>query len=151
MLDKGGYFIASEKSILGLDLGNSQGIYTKCPLSRLATKQFIDNPVLIEEDEQNETNSEADLSDSHRDSTKSIAGLNSRQTSLDTTISSSSIPQSYSVDCEVSRAAKLDESSALVTKTAYVKRVCSLLKHMTRNAEGQISGKSSTFGCYLLV
>ena len=63
----------------------------KCRLSRSAAEQFTDNPVLIEEDEQNETGSEADLSDSHRDSTKSIAGLNSRQTSLDTTISSSSI------------------------------------------------------------
>jgi hypothetical protein len=64
---------------------------------------------------------------------------------LDTTISSSSISQSYGVDREVNRAAKLDESSALVTKTAYVKRVCSLLKHKTRNAEGQISEKSSNF------
>ena len=114
---------------------------------RSAAEQFTDNPVLIGEDEQNETSSKADLSDSHRDSTKSIAGLNSRQTTLDTTISSSPIH----VDHEVSRAAKLDESSALVTKTAHVKRVCSLLKRKTRNAEGQISGKSSTFGCYLLV
>jgi hypothetical protein len=45
----------------------------------------------------------------------------------------------------VSRAAKLDESSAFVTKAAYVKRVRSLLKHKTGNAEGEISDKSSIF------
>jgi hypothetical protein len=33
VLDKGGYFIASEKSISGLDSGNSQGMYSKCSLS----------------------------------------------------------------------------------------------------------------------
>jgi hypothetical protein len=114
-------------------------------LSRSAAEQFTDNPVLIKEDEQNETGSKADLSNSHRDSTKSIAGLNSRQTSLDITISSSSIPQSHGVDREVSRAAKLDESSVLVTKAAHVKKVRSLLKRKTGNAEGQISGKSSIF------
>jgi hypothetical protein len=32
VLDKGSYFIASEKSISGLDSGNSQGIYTKYSL-----------------------------------------------------------------------------------------------------------------------
>jgi hypothetical protein len=32
VLDKGGYFIASRKSILRLDLRNSQGMYSKCPL-----------------------------------------------------------------------------------------------------------------------
>jgi hypothetical protein len=127
-------------------------VYTPNALCRRsAAEQFTDNPVLIGEDEQNKTGSEADLSNSHRDSTKSIAGLNSRQTTLDTTISSSSIPQSHDVDHEVTGAAKLDESSTLVTKTAHVKRVRSLLKRKTRNAEGQISGKSSTFVCYLLV
>ena len=30
VLVKGGYFIASEKSISGLDSGNSQGMYAKC-------------------------------------------------------------------------------------------------------------------------
>jgi hypothetical protein len=114
-------------------------------LSRSAAEQSTDNPVFIKEDEQNKTGSEADLSNSYRDSTKYIAGLNSRQTSLDTTVLSSSIPQSYNVDHEVSRAAKLDKSSTLVTKTVYIKRVCSLLKYKTRNAEGRISGKSSSF------
>jgi hypothetical protein len=118
---------------------------------RSAAEQFTDNLVFIGEDKQNKTGSEADLSNSYRDSTKSIAGLNSRQTSLDTTILSSSIFQSYNIDYKVSRAAKLDKSSTFVTKTVYVKRVCSLLKYKTRNTEGQISGKSSTFGCYLLV
>jgi hypothetical protein len=80
-----------------------------------------------------------------RNSTKSIVGLNSRQTSLGTTISSSSIPQSYDVDHEVSRVAKLDESSALVTKTAHVKRVQSRLKRKTRNAKGQILSKFFIF------
>ena len=131
--------------------GLIQGIVRVCTPNALccrsAAEQFTDNPVLIGEDEQNETSSKADLSDSHRDSTKSIAGLNSRQTTLDTTISSSPIH----VDHEVSRAAKLDESSAFVTKTAHVKKVRSPLKRKTRNAEGQISGKSSTFGCYLPV
>jgi hypothetical protein len=32
VLDKGGYFIASRKSILRLDLRNSQSMYSKCPL-----------------------------------------------------------------------------------------------------------------------
>jgi hypothetical protein len=118
---------------------------------RSAAEQFTDNSVLIGEDKQNKTGSEADLSNSYKDSTKSIAGLNSRQTTLDTTILSSSILQSYNVDYKVSRAAKLDKSSTFVTKTVYIRRVCSLLKHKTRNTERQILGKSSTFGCYLLV
>ena len=61
--------------------GLIQGIVRVCTPNALcrrsAAEQFTDNLVLIGEDEQNETGSEADLSDSHRDSTKSIAGLNS--------------------------------------------------------------------------
>jgi len=124
-----------------------QGLVKVCTPNALcrrsAAEQFTDNPVLIGEDEQNETGCETDLSDSHGDSTKSIASLNSRRSSLNTTISSSSNPQSHDVDREVRRAAKLYESSAL--KTAHVKRVRSPLKRKTRNAEGQISGKSSIF------
>jgi hypothetical protein len=112
---------------------------------RSAAEQFADNPVLIREDKQNKTGSEADLSNSYRDSTKSIAGLNSQQTSLDTTILSSSISQSYSINCKINRTAKLDKSSTLVTKIVYIKKVCSLLKYKTRNTERQISGKLLIF------
>jgi len=108
---------------------------------RSAAKQFIENPVLVGEDEQNNTSSEVDLSDFHTDSTKSTADcLESRQTSLNTTISSSSNPQGTEVDCKVSRAAKLGETEALVGKTACGKRVRRPLKRKARNASGQIPG-----------
>ena len=67
--------------------------------------------------------------------------LDSRQTSLDMTISSSSIPQGYEVDCNVSRAVKMGETEALVTKTECGKMVCRPLKRKTRNAQGRIPGK----------
>jgi hypothetical protein len=86
---------------------------------RSAVKQFTENPILIGEDEQNNTSSKPNLSDFHTDSTRSTAGcLESRQTSLNTTISSSPNPQGTKVDYKVSRAAKLGETDALVAKTA---------------------------------
>ena len=62
--------------------------------------------------------------------------MESRQTSLDTAISSSSIPQGYDVDSKVSRTAKLGETNALVSKTARVKTVRRLVKRKTRKAQG---------------
>jgi hypothetical protein len=80
-----------------------------------------------------------DLSDFHADS--SAACLDSRPTGFDTTVSSSSIPQSHGVDCKVNRAAEPGETNALVTKTALVKRVRRPLKRKTRNIQGQSLGK----------
>jgi hypothetical protein len=75
---------------------------------------------------------------------KSNAGrLDSRQTSIETTISSSSIPQSHDVDCKVSRAAEPSEANALVTKIACVKRVRRPLKRKTRNMWEQSPSKFS--------
>jgi hypothetical protein len=75
---------------------------------------------------------QADLSDFHINSTKSTAGsLESRQTSLDTTISSSSKPQNSEVDCKVSKAAEPFE------------RVTGSLKRKTRSILRDDLGKLS--------
>jgi len=42
---------------------------------RLAAKQFTNNLVLIRKDKHNKTSSKADLSNSYKDSTKSIVSL----------------------------------------------------------------------------
>jgi hypothetical protein len=55
-------------------------------LCRLAAKQFINNFILIREDEHNKTSFKADFSNSYKDSTKSIIKSISRQTSLNTMI-----------------------------------------------------------------
>lgn len=97
-------------------------------------KHFIDKPILIGEDKQNNTGSEADLSDFHIGCTKSIVGcVESQQTSFDTTISSSSNPQGSGVDYKVSRAARLGETDMFVTTMAYSKRARRLLKHKIRD------------------
>jgi hypothetical protein len=83
-----------------------------------------------------------DLSEFHTNSTKSTAGcLESRQTSLDTTISSSSNPQSSKADCEESRAAKLRENDTFVTDIAHSKGVSGSLKRKTRSIGGEGPGK----------
>ena len=75
-----------------------------------------------------------DLSDFHTNSTKSTIGcLESRQTSLNTTISSSSNPQSSKADYKGSRVAKLCENDTFVTEKAHSKRVSGLLKRKTRS------------------
>jgi hypothetical protein len=113
-LDNGDRSINPDEFILGPNLGSSQGIWRHCFRSRSAANQFTDRLILVGEDEQ------ADLSDFHAESTKSIASCSeSRQTSLDTTISSSSKSQNSEVDCKVSTAAELCEkvSSSLKCKT----------------------------------
>jgi hypothetical protein len=86
----------------------------------------------VREDKQNDISSEADLSDFHIESTKSTAScLESRQTSLDTTISSSSKPQNSEVDCKVSKAAEMCE------------RVRGSLKRKKRSIWGEDLGKLS--------
>jgi hypothetical protein len=98
----------------------------------------------VGEDEQNNTSSEADLSDFHTGSTKSTAGcVESRQTSFDTTISASSNPQGSRVDYKVSRAAKLGETDMFVTTMAHSKMARRLLKRKTRDIWGEGQGKLS--------
>jgi hypothetical protein len=83
-----------------------------------------------------DTSSKANLSNFHVHSTKSAIGcLESRQTSLDTTISSSSISQGYNVNSKESVIAELVETNALLTKTAHVKIVCRSVKRKARNIE----------------
>jgi hypothetical protein len=142
VLDKGGQFIISEKSLSGLNLEDSQSMCTKCSCHRLSANQFTDSPILIEKDGQNETSSKADLSDPYIGNTKStIVCLNSQQTSFDTTISSSSVFRSYDIDCKGSRAAKLGEIKVHMTKTICVKRVRCPLKRKTMNTYKQILSK----------
>jgi len=90
----------------------------------------IEKPAL--DDDDRSINSNKSMLDFHTNSTKSTAGcLESRQTSLNTTISSSSKPQNSEVDCKVSKAAELCE------------RVSGSLKRKTRSIWGEDLGKLS--------
>jgi hypothetical protein len=141
-LDEDIYTIDPGKSVA--NLGNSQGGYSNffsCWFRHL--QQCTDKPIVLEEDESDNTRSEADFSEFHTASTEFDADAsNSRQTSLDTMISSAhSIPQGYDVEHIETGANKLGETSASKTKMACADSVSCPLKQKTRNVQRQSPSK----------